>query len=499
MSDRIERIVNAVLYEGYMLYPYRASSVKNRQRWNFGVVVPEEYHRFVDPSERAAMRTECLLEATDATTVDVSVRFLQLVRREVLRSDGEDAADPLEDCDETIERVIALPALHIKSRTRGAAARNAALESGGLPPLCGERASCPPPVGGRAAVTIPHHPRGAGRMPALHRAAASRAMASVKRKARSRHPERGGAVGRERRISTDRNVGSEGDCSFARRHKLIDYLTANRLRSHEFGRLRSFAHSHPAPLALNDGAFRLTEGHGGLPPLLERAWRGRSESGSKLPHSKARLRRAIHAAWRVPIDLPASSETTLAPGQRIVRSSEALAGEVVVEAGAIGHGAFRISVSIANFTPLPADRIHRDVALRRSMLSAHVVLTAHDGAFVSLLDPGDRFRDPAAQCKQDGLYPVLAGEEGDRRCVLASPIILYDHPQVAPESPGNLFDGTEIDEILTLRIQTLSEDEKREIRSADPRTRQLLERADNLEPEMLARLHGVMRPTGESQ
>ena len=118
---------------------------------------------------------------------------------------------------------------------------------------------------------------------------------------------------------------------------------------------------------------------------------------------------------------------------------------------------------------------------------------AHDGAFVSLLDPADAFREAAASCRQDGLYPVLAGEEGDRQTVLAAPIILYDHPQVAPESPDNLFDGTEIDEILTLRIQTLSEEEKREIRAADPRTRQLLERADNLDPEILARLHGTLR------
>jgi hydrogenase maturation protease len=207
--------------------------------------------------------------------------------------------------------------------------------------------------------------------------------------------------------------------------------------------------------------------------------------------------------WRVGIDLSASRETTIASGRSIVRSSEAIVGEVVVEAVDTGHGAVRISVSIANLTPLPAgERVHRDDALRRSMLSVHVVLTAHDGAFVSLLDPADSFREPAAQCHQDGLYPVLAEEEGDRRCVLASPIILYDHPQVAPESPGDLFDGTEIDEILTLRIQTLSEDEKREIRSADARTRQLLERADSLEPEMLARLHGAMRtasPTGDSQ
>jgi hypothetical protein len=37
---RVEQIAKAVLYEGYMLYPYRPSSVKNRQRWNFGLSIP---------------------------------------------------------------------------------------------------------------------------------------------------------------------------------------------------------------------------------------------------------------------------------------------------------------------------------------------------------------------------------------------------------------------------------------------------------------------------
>jgi hypothetical protein len=324
-GDRIDRIVNAVLYEGYMLYPYRTSSVKNRQRWNFGVVVPERYHRTVDPSERCILKTQCLLEAGETTSIEICVRFLQLVKREVLRGGASPAAGALDDCDETVEQEIALP---------------------------------------------PFHP----------------------------------------------------------------------------------------------------------------------------------LR---HGALRVAIELPATTTRGRSGPDEVVRRREAIGGEVIVETVSAGGGVARIAVSVANATPLDAvERISRDEALRRSLLSAHLVLTARNGAFVSLLDPGDVFRDAAAACRQEGLYPVLVGEEGDRQSVLAAPIILYDHPQVAPESPDDLFDGTEIDEILTLRIQTLSEAEKREIRAADDRTRELLERADNLEPEVLARLHGALRtarPTGGSQ
>jgi hypothetical protein len=77
--------------------------------------------------------------------------------------------------------------------------------------------------------------------------------------------------------------------------------------------------------------------------------------------------------------------------------------------------------------------------------------------------------------------------------MLSSPIILYDYPQIAPESPGSLFDGTEIDEILSLRIMTLTDDEKREIRQSDDRAREILDRTENLPEEQFARLHGALR------
>ena len=77
--------------------------------------------------------------------------------------------------------------------------------------------------------------------------------------------------------------------------------------------------------------------------------------------------------------------------------------------------------------------------------------------------------------------------------VLSSPIILYDYPQIAPESAGNLFDSTEIDEILSLRILTLTDAEKAEMRQSDDRTRGILERTENMPEEQFMKLHGILR------
>jgi hydrogenase maturation protease len=127
------------------------------------------------------------------------------------------------------------------------------------------------------------------------------------------------------------------------------------------------------------------------------------------------------------------------------------------------------------------------------LVSAHVVLGVADGKFISLLDPPEHLREVAASCQNVGVWPVLVGAEGAGDAMLASPIILYDYPQIAPESPGDLFDGTEIDEILALRILTMTDEEKQEMRNTDERARKMLERTENLPMEQLAKLHGTLR------
>jgi hydrogenase maturation protease len=125
------------------------------------------------------------------------------------------------------------------------------------------------------------------------------------------------------------------------------------------------------------------------------------------------------------------------------------------------------------------------------LISAHTILGVEHGEFISLLEPPKGLEHLITQCNNVGTWPVLAGDGADT--VLSSPIILYDYPKIAPESAGNLFDSTEIDEILSLRILTLTDDEKREIRQGDERARQVLERTENMPDEQMMKLHGVLR------
>ena len=165
--------------------------------------------------------------------------------------------------------------------------------------------------------------------------------------------------------------------------------------------------------------------------------------------------------------------------------------EVSIESEPAGAGVHRLTVRIRNrSTVIPETR---EEALAESMVSTHTILTVRGAEFVSLMDPPAEYKEAGAQCHNIGTFPVLAGNEGERDTMLSSPIILYDYPRVAPESPGDLFDSTEIDEILTLRILTLSDAEKAEIRSGDERARQILERSEALPPEHFMKLHGAVR------
>ena len=81
--EEVEKVAEAVLYERYMLYPYRPSSVKNQQRWNFGVLYPPSWCDAQSGWDRCRMRTECLVQTGNTTRLTVKVRFLQIVQRSV--------------------------------------------------------------------------------------------------------------------------------------------------------------------------------------------------------------------------------------------------------------------------------------------------------------------------------------------------------------------------------------------------------------------------------
>jgi hypothetical protein len=334
-TQHIDAIAKAVLYEGYMLYPYRPSSVKNRQRFNFGVLYPRAYSEAQGGSDAWSLQTECLVRGDSLSGVEIKLRFLKLVARSV--------------------RVI------------------------------------------------------------------------------------------------------EGT---------VDHQAAPAI---EF------------------------DGNAVVP------WQEAIECEVTVPFRK--LGRLVESPVEWMFPFPAKEETE--PLRRadgtvagiISRKQESVHGVVELKAFAVMEGIFRLQVRVKNLTPsdnLGAEN-SRDSALMRSLVSAHVVLGVADGEFVSLLEPPDDLRDLAASCENFGVWPVLVGAEGQRDTMLASPIILYDYPQIAPESPGDLFDGTEIDEILALRILTMTDDEKREMRQTDERARKMLERTEALPMEQLAKLHGTLR------
>lgn len=153
---------------------------------------------------------------------------------------------------------------------------------------------------------------------------------------------------------------------------------------------------------------------------------------------------------------------------------------------------WRVRADVRNLSVVDAGA-DRAAALRGALASPHVVLTLEGGRFISLIDPPVPWREAAAACRNEGTWPVLLGEPGRDDSILGAPIILYDHPLVAPESPGDFFDSTDIDELLTLRVLTLTDAEKRRMRASDPRSREVLERTEQLGLERLARLHGTFR------
>jgi hydrogenase maturation protease len=128
----------------------------------------------------------------------------------------------------------------------------------------------------------------------------------------------------------------------------------------------------------------------------------------------------------------------------------------------------------------------------RTFASTHTILHTPHAHFISLIDPPEAYAAAATACRNIGTWPVLVGDEAqkDRDTMISSPIILYDYPRIAPESPGDLFDAGEIDEILTQRIMSMTEEEKREMRNVDAQARQLLEKTESLPSQDLLKMQG---------
>jgi len=342
--EQVKEIANAVLYEGYLLYPYRQSAIKNRTRWTFGAVYPREYSEASGGIEPWTMHTECLVAGqAEDIVLDISVRFLHLLVRTVVQPEsvqddhvetygsGWDLANRFanEPLQEGIEREVS--------------ALNVSLQN-----------------------LLPHPQRITIEFPAVH---------------------------------------------------MVEYPTPE-----------------------------------GMP--------------------------------------------------EVIREQQALAGAFILTAESLDTNLFRLSIHIENTTPgthvLPNQR---DVILLQSFVSTHTILYVRQGSFISLLEPPNELQAFVKECQNLRTWPVLVGNAGERTVMLSSPIILYDYPQIAPESPGPLFDGGEIDEILSLRRLTLTDEEKGQMRQ-DEHTREILERTEALTPEQFMKMHGVlrdMRPVSEGE
>jgi hypothetical protein len=325
--DSTQKIAAAILYEGYILYPYRKTAIKNRQRWNFGTLYPRVYAGAQRPGEPFRLQAECLLEGGANAALDIRISFLQLLQTSASRpADSRELADPSLAWEEAVERTA------------------------------------------------------------------------------------------------------------------------------EFADLQ-------------------------LETLKSEPWRR-----------------------TVTID-----STNLPDGAPVTQSPE-LTGTLAIRAEQMSASAWKLHLEFQNDSPLPSGAAAtREEALPRSFVSAHVLLGARHAEFISLLEPPEEYRDAVANCNQIGIFPVLAGDAPDRHTVFCSPIILYDYPSVAPESEGDFFDGTEMDEMLALRVMTLTDEEKQEMRDGDPRARRILERTEAMTPEMMMKAHGVIRgirsiaPTQEDQ
>ncbi len=201
-------------------------------------------------------------------------------------------------------------------------------------------------------------------------------------------------------------------------------------------------------------------------------------------------------SWTVVAEAGAETEELVdrrgAVAGRLIRRRNRVRAVVHAELEPV-DGLYRLTLSVDNLAA--ASGLSKDEALRRSLVGTHLILETHDPQtqFVSVIDPPEDAGQAAQGCHQQRCWPVLAGPAGSTDLVLGSPIILYDYPEIAPESPGALFDACEIDEILTLRVMTMTEEEKAQARATDPRARDIIERCDQMTPADLQQLHGILR------
>jgi hypothetical protein len=191
----------------------------------------------------------------------------------------------------------------------------------------------------------------------------------------------------------------------------------------------------------------------------------------------------------LPVEVPEGTDVENVDGGRLIRTRAAITGVLEVSTES-DDGLRRVNLRVRNTGPVVSDK---DSAIATSLIGTHVIAEVVGAEFVSLLEPPEAAEAAVGRCHQHRCFPVLAGKPGERDLLLVSPIILYDHPEIAEQSEGSLYDSTEIDEILTLRVMTMTDEEKAQARATDPLAAKIIDRCDSMSPESLQQLHGVLR------
>jgi hypothetical protein len=216
-----------------------------------------------------------------------------------------------------------------------------------------------------------------------------------------------------------------------------------------------------------------------------------------------RIEDVLSTEQDVVVDLPGRTSVERLPGAdgEIERTCWPVRARIVVGADRARSPfpLLRLRIRVENVMELADPAVPRELVLRHSLIAAHILVGLGAGRFLSLLDPPAWAADAVAAADNRHVFPVLAGADDGNDALLCSPIILYDHPKIAPESPGDLHDATEIDEILSLRTLTLTDAEKREARGTDPRAAAIVDRVDSMPAELLAKLHGTLRDLPSSE
>ncbi len=198
--------------------------------------------------------------------------------------------------------------------------------------------------------------------------------------------------------------------------------------------------------------------------------------------------------WSLPVLAPSGTDVEPVDGGRLVRTRATVCASLTIGVDPEDR-LHRVTLTLNNTGATAADK---NDAIARSLIGTHVIAEAVGGEFVSLLEPPEHAAAAAARCRQHRCFPVLTGPPGDADLLLVSPIILYDHPEIAEQSEGAFYDSTEIDELLTLRVMTMTDEEKAQARATDPLAAQLIDRCDSMSPDALARMHGVLRDPHEA-